>query len=81
MKFTVSISNEASFLLSPTFQQKLARRAARKALRMGKTSAIVIFSGPNNLRVVVNCQTATIIVSLAHERVLGPTIRLMRRSA
>jgi len=81
MKFQVTVLPEASFALSRMHQVKLARRAARKALRMGSTAAIVIFPGPHGLRVTVNCQEATIVITRANENMRGVTKRNYRRSA
>jgi len=68
-------------LLSPALQQKLARRAARKVLRMGNTCGIVLFTGPDNLRVVVNGLNATIVVYLSSETTHGSIFRLIRKAA
>jgi hypothetical protein len=81
MKFTVSVSPSATFLLSHSGRTALARRAARKVLRMGMSSAIVIFRGPNNLRVIVNCQRAAIRITTAQETASKNTLRLLRKSA
>lgn len=81
MNFKVTVSPDAANNLPVFLQQKLARRAARKVQRMGRTSAIVIFSGPNNLRVVVNCKTATIVIYVSSETAHGAIFRLMRKAA
>ena len=81
MKYKVTVSPDAAMNLPVFLQQKLARRAARKVMRMGSTSAIVIFSGPHNLRVVVNCKTATIVIYVSSENAHGSIFRLMRKAA
>lgn len=81
MRFQVSVSPAASSTLPRLLQHKLARRAARKVLRMGRTSATIIFPGPQDLRVIVNCLQETIIIAKAHETLRGMTSRDFRRSA
>lgn len=80
MNFKVFVTGNACELLPLPLQQKLARRAARKVLRMGRTSAIVIFPGPNNLRVTVNCMQSTIVIDLAKKQAIQP-VNLIRKSA
>ncbi len=81
MRFQVSVSSGVLFTLPRLHQQKLARRAARKVLRMGRTSATVIFTGPQDLRVIVNCVQGTIIIAMAHETLRGSLIKEYRKSA
>ena len=81
MRFQVSVSSEALSTLPRLLQQKLARRAARKVLRMGSTSATVIFPGPQDLRVIVNCLQGTIVIATAHEMLRGSLISGYRKSA
>lgn len=81
MRFTVTVLNDALYKLPRRHQVKLARRAARKALRMGSTSATVHFPGPQGLQVVVNCQQATIVISQAHESTRSVMTRNYRKSA
>lgn len=71
MRFQVSVSQGVLSTLPRALQQKLARRAARKVLRMGQTTATVIFRGPDDLQVIVNCVQATIIIAKAHETLRG----------
>ena len=81
MRFQVSVSSGVLSTLPRQHQRKLARRAARKVLRMGRTSATVIFSGPQDLRVIVNCHQAMIVIAKAHETLRGTMIREFRKSA
>lgn len=81
MRFKVTVFPEASFTLPEFYQQKLARRAARKVLRMGSTTATVIFPGPRDLRVIVNCQKATIVIATVHESTRRPGVKDLRKSA
>jgi hypothetical protein len=81
MKFTVSVSPGAASFLNHSRRASLARRAARKVLRMGPVSAIVIFHGPFDLRVIVNWQRQAVRITTAHENASRNTIRLLRKSA
>ena len=81
MKFIVSISPEASSLLIPHLRWKLARRAARKVQRMGSSSAMVVFPGPNDLRVIVDCLRSTIRITTAREAIGRKNLTLLRKSA
>lgn len=81
MRFKVSISKGVLTTLPRMLQQKLARRAARKVLRMGQTSATVIFRGPDDLQVIVNCVQATILIAKAHETLRGSLLRDQRQAA
>lgn len=67
MRFQVTVFSDALYTLSRMHQVKLARRAARKAMRMGSSSAIVIFPGPRGLRVTVNCLKGTIVITKVPE--------------
>lgn len=81
MRFQVSVSSGVLSTLPRVLQLKLARRAARKVLRMGRTSATVIFRGPEDLQVIVNCLQATIIIARAHETLRRSLISDYRKSA
>jgi hypothetical protein len=81
MRFSVSILPEAAQLLPRVLQFKLARRAARKVLRMGNTSATIIFPGPDDLRVVVNCLKRTIVITRTPEALRSSPSKSYRRSA
>lgn len=81
MRFQVSVSSSVLSTLPRLLQQKLARRAARKVLRMGRSTATVIFRGPNDLQVIVNCVQATIIIAKAHETLRGTLLSDFRRVA
>lgn len=81
MRFQVSVSQGVLSRLPRVFQQKLARRAARKVLRMGRTSATVIFRGPNDLQVIVNCAQATILIAKAQETLRGSLLSDGRKAA
>lgn len=77
----MTVLSDALYMLPRKHQVKLARRAARKAMRMGSTSATVHFPGPYGLKVVVNCHKATIVISKAEESVRSFMTRNYRRSA
>jgi len=81
MRFQVSVSKGVLSTLPRMLQQKLARRAARKVLRMGQTSATVIFRGPDDLQVIVNCVQATILIAKAYETLRGSLLRDQRQAA
>lgn len=81
MKFTVNISPVACDLLVPALRWRLARRAARKVMRMGSSSALVIFHGPEDLRVIVNCPQTAIQITTGAEAKRQSTLRLLRKSA
>ncbi len=81
MRFQVSVSQAVLTTLPRLLQQKLAGRAARKVLRMGRTTATVIFRGPDDLQVIVNCVQATIVIAKAHETLRGALIRGFRQAA
>jgi hypothetical protein len=81
MRFQVSVSQAVLSALPRVLQQKLARRAARKVLRMGRTSATVIFRGPDDLQVIVNCVQATIILAKVQETLRGSLLRDYRTAA
>jgi len=81
MKFSVSVLPDAADLLPRVLQLKLARRAARKVLRMGNTSATIIFPGPDDLRVVVNCLKGTIFITRTPEALRSAPSRTLRKSA
>jgi hypothetical protein len=81
MKFAVSVSPGASILLNHSRRAALARRAARKVLRMGPVLATVIFHGPYDLRVIVSWRRSAIRITTAHETATKNTIRLLRKSA
>ncbi|HMO35962.1 MAG TPA: hypothetical protein PKA06_07965 [Gemmatales bacterium] len=67
MRFQVTIYPDAAYILSKKLQFKLARRAARKVMRMGDTSATVIFPGPKGLHVTVDCRQASIVIAQKDE--------------
>lgn len=71
MRFQVSVSHSVMSTLPRLLQHKLARRAARKVLRMGQTSATVIFRGPDDMQVIVNCVQGTILLAKAQETLRG----------
>ena len=81
MKFTVSITPGASSLLVPHLRRRLARRAGRKVLRMWPSSAIVVFPGPDELKVIVDCLRGTIRITTTEEAINKNTLRLVRKSA
>ncbi|MFT3882922.1 MAG: hypothetical protein QM703_25110 [Gemmatales bacterium] len=81
MRFQVSVSQGVLSTLPRMLQQKLARRAARKVLRMGQTTATVIFRGPDDLQVIVNCVQATILIAKTQETLRGALLSEFRRAA
>lgn len=81
MKFSLNVLPEAAELLPRVLQLKLARRAARKVQRMGSTSATIIFPGPDDLRVVVNCLKGTIFITRTPEALRTSPSRTLKKSA
>jgi hypothetical protein len=78
MRFVVTVYRDAAWILSKKLQVKLARRAAQKAMRLGDTSATVIFPGPKQLRVTVDCRKGTIVIAQANEIERAAYMRLRR---